>query len=641
MASQVISADLTTTPAPVRWHRVVGLGILFAVAVNLWVLHSELRTGASNIAGGNPPVPVLLALTLLLPLRRWLKFSDAELLAFYIFACFALLPTTFGGVRSFFPSLTTPLYYATPDNRLKEFWVLLPDWWVPKDSAIIKGFFEGMEGRIPWDEWLPPLLRWTVFFVGLWAISYGLAWLLAPQWLVTERLNFPLAQLPLQMVRGVEGRNFFASKLVWFGIFLGAMPTAIMALFSLFREVRRFWDLAPYLTDRPFNALRPLMIFPLVEGVGFGYLVPQEVLLSVWFFYFVLKLIALVGVGVFGVGNSDGDGHRRLFPVPALAKRRRLFGDGSVAFVAWLEARCFQASNGSRRFDGSGEFDCCGLDDGIGDGSNDCPDLLARFDHVCCHLRSHSCGSGDALLVGLPLRRAQRLFALRFRHHGLVADGRGEKFGVAFGAVLGCPPLLLEPQRRLRCRCGEIGYGNSTTCLAIGLAEFRGDIGGIVVSLRQPLGGLLRARGELFGRCTGHCRLPNLCCCPRLSAAEQLAQQANASRLVADWVHGLWCIGHFVAGSSATLHAHLPAAPVGFPVGLRLQPPLPLLVSNFLRLGGQGFDFALRRDEFAPKISAAVFGFGFGALLDDGRDLGRHPLSAAPLQTALPLANCV
>lgn len=135
-----------------RWGFVIVLGCLFIVLVNLWVLHSELRTGASNIAGGNPPVPVLLALTLLLPLRRWLKLSDAELLAFYLFACFALLPTTFGGVRSFFPSLTTPLYYATPDNRLKEFWALLPDWWVPKDSAIIRGFFEGMEGRIPWDS---------------------------------------------------------------------------------------------------------------------------------------------------------------------------------------------------------------------------------------------------------------------------------------------------------------------------------------------------------------------------------------------------------------------------------------------------------------------------------------------------------
>jgi hypothetical protein len=58
------------------------------------------------------------------------------------------------------------------------------------------------------------------------------------------------------------------------------------------------------------------MIFPLVEGVGFGYLVPQEVLLSVWFFYFVLKLIALVGVGVFGWEIPTVMGIGDSFPFP-------------------------------------------------------------------------------------------------------------------------------------------------------------------------------------------------------------------------------------------------------------------------------------------------------------------------------------
>ncbi|MEZ8222068.1 hypothetical protein GG496_002238 [Candidatus Fervidibacteria bacterium JGI MDM2 JNZ-1-D12] len=283
-----------------RWALLVVLGCIFTAGLNFWVLRSELYTGASNIAGGNPPVPVLLALSLLLLLRRFLKLSDAETLSFYLFACFALLPTTLGGVRSFFPTLTAPLYYASPDNRLKEFWEMLPNWWAPKDTAIVRGFFEGVGGRVPWGEWIPALMLWTVFFVGLWAIGYGVVNLLAPFWLSSERLNFPLAQLPLQMVRGVEGRSFFASRLVWFGIALGATPTAIMAFCSFFREVRRFWDLAPYLVERPFNALRPLMIFPLVEGVGFGYLVPQEVLLSVWLFYFILKLIAFFGIGVFG-----------------------------------------------------------------------------------------------------------------------------------------------------------------------------------------------------------------------------------------------------------------------------------------------------------------------------------------------------
>ncbi|MGQ9463794.1 MAG: DUF6785 family protein [Candidatus Fervidibacter sp.] len=143
MGRKTFVAEITkkTAAEPIRWGRVVMAGVIFTFALNLWVLHTELYAGASNIAGGNPPVPVLLALTILLLLRRWWKLTDAELLAFYLFACFALLPTTYGGVRSFFPTLTTPLYYASPDNRLKEFWAILPNWWVPKDAVIVRGFF--------------------------------------------------------------------------------------------------------------------------------------------------------------------------------------------------------------------------------------------------------------------------------------------------------------------------------------------------------------------------------------------------------------------------------------------------------------------------------------------------------------------
>lgn len=284
----------------VRWLVVATFWLIFVVSVNVWVLHTELYTGASNMAGGNPPVPVLLALCILIPFRYWLKLTDAEILSFYILACFSTLPLTYGGVRSFFPSLTAVLYYATPENRLKEFWALIPDWWVPKDTVIIRGFFEGMNGRTPWSDWIPPLALWTLFFIALWSIGCGAIWLLAYQWLKLERLNFPLAQLPIQMIRGTNGKNFFTSTLMWLGMTIGSLPTGLMVLTSLLRPVRRWWDLAPFLSERPFSALRPLMIFPLMEGVGFGYFVTQEVLFSTWFLYFVLKMFAFVGIGIFG-----------------------------------------------------------------------------------------------------------------------------------------------------------------------------------------------------------------------------------------------------------------------------------------------------------------------------------------------------
>jgi hypothetical protein len=282
----------------VRWHIIAILWLTFLVLVNLWVLRAELYTGASNIAGGNPPVPVLLCLTLLIPFRGCLRLNEKELLSFYILSCFSIIPLTYGGVRSFFPSLTVLPYYATPDNMFKEFWTAIPDWWAPKDIAIVRGFFEGVSGKVPWGEWLLPLSLWSLFFASLWAIGCGMSWLFAQQWIKVEKLNFPLAQMPLQMIH--RGKGFFTSSLSLVGILIGALPTSLMMLTSLFKPVRRFWDLAPFFSERPLNALRPLMIFPLMEGIGFGYLVTQEVLFSVWFFYFILKFFAVITIGVFG-----------------------------------------------------------------------------------------------------------------------------------------------------------------------------------------------------------------------------------------------------------------------------------------------------------------------------------------------------
>ncbi len=325
--SRPIYLPQRSTPTAVRRFLVLLLGGAFTVALNFWVLHAELGGGAANIAGGNPPVPVLLALTVLLPLHRFLKLTDTELTLFYLFAVFAFLPATLGGVRAFFPCLTTPFYFATPDNQLKEFWQFLPDWWAPKETLALRGFFEGADGRVPWSVWLPLLLYWSVFFVAIWMVGWGIAWWLAPQWLAQERLNFPLAQLPRHMIEGIDERSFFTSRLVRVGAVVGTLPTMLMVLCSAFRPVERYWDLGIYLSERPFNTLRPLLIYPLLEGIGFGYLVPQDVLLSVWFSYGMLKAFSFVGSGFLGWEVPD-------FPFPSAQS----FG-GYLAVAAMLSVR--------------------------------------------------------------------------------------------------------------------------------------------------------------------------------------------------------------------------------------------------------------------------------------------------------------
>lgn len=114
MKSQGSPSPTAVSIAPsaekVRWGGILFCGAVFIVALNFWIFKAELSSGGANIAGGNPPVPVLLTLMLLLLLRRVFRLTNAELLVFYLSAVFAFLPASLGGVRAFFPSLTTPLY---------------------------------------------------------------------------------------------------------------------------------------------------------------------------------------------------------------------------------------------------------------------------------------------------------------------------------------------------------------------------------------------------------------------------------------------------------------------------------------------------------------------------------------------------
>ncbi|MEM2080185.1 MAG: DUF6785 family protein [Nitrososphaerota archaeon] len=65
------------------------------------------------------------------------------------------------------------------------------------------------------------------------------------------------------------------------------------------------------LEGKPFDSLRPLRIYPHWHGIGLGYFVPQDILFSIWFFYGVLKLFTLIGIGYRGFTLPD-------FPYPQL-----------------------------------------------------------------------------------------------------------------------------------------------------------------------------------------------------------------------------------------------------------------------------------------------------------------------------------
>jgi hypothetical protein len=120
--------------------------------------------------------------------------------------------------------------------------------------------------------------------------------ILRRQWLESERLMFPLARVPLEFSEGsAEGGwlpNLFHEK----GFRLGLVLTLS---FRLFRALPLFFGsdstMSLAIPMRQVFALTPLsaMSFDDIEfwpqAVGFAFLVPADVSLSVWFFYWVAR----------------------------------------------------------------------------------------------------------------------------------------------------------------------------------------------------------------------------------------------------------------------------------------------------------------------------------------------------------------
>src|SRR5204862_103303 len=103
------------------------------------------------------------------------------------------------------PMVVAPAYFADSGKTWLEGFAQSPNWLLlthdPK-SPLALWFYYGLPpGQpIPWAAWIPVVVAWGIAFGCMVALSMGLAALFRKPWVEQERLAFPLAQLPLQIV---------------------------------------------------------------------------------------------------------------------------------------------------------------------------------------------------------------------------------------------------------------------------------------------------------------------------------------------------------------------------------------------------------------------------------------------------------
>ena len=269
----------------------------------LWMRELELRTGIW-VATGVPPLPALLFLALLLVANLLLRrggsgwaLSNAELLVIFVMVTVALNFSGIVGVRAMVPFISALFYYASPENHFSDYQRYIPNWWYPRDPALIRHEYEGAPGgAVPWGAYASPVLLWTVFLLALSALFICLLTLLRRQWTESERLAFPLVQLPLAMLDGRRPR-FFADPVMWIGFglsFLYNLSRVLNAITPIVPTPGFYTDLSPFLVGK-WQGLQPIYLFHLPQVVGLAYLVPLDVSLSVWLSFVIVKLVQYVG----------------------------------------------------------------------------------------------------------------------------------------------------------------------------------------------------------------------------------------------------------------------------------------------------------------------------------------------------------
>ncbi|MCH8991621.1 MAG: hypothetical protein IIA44_07740 [Acidobacteria bacterium] len=286
-----------------------------------WIVQdAEWVYNGPSIAGDVfPPSQVyvaipLIAIALLLVLKRWLRADERALI--YGGVVIGVTATGSAIMHRFLPGLVTGSYggFANPRGQYYQLLELVPEWMVPSrpnGQAAIQAFEGG--ASVPWEAWTVPLLGWGVLFFALFLTSYCLALLLRERWMETERLSFPLIEMPAALIEGEteSGPLFKARPFLW-GAALSVVLYTINGIHHYFPELSKIGthlNLGDFLLEEPFKAMAPFespfvfAVSPIL--IAIAYLSPVEVSFSTWVFFLLTRGMMLV-VELMGLSEYRG-----------------------------------------------------------------------------------------------------------------------------------------------------------------------------------------------------------------------------------------------------------------------------------------------------------------------------------------------
>jgi hypothetical protein len=297
-------------------------GLFACVIVSVWCPESAWVIGASRLNLSQLPVAAFgvffVAMLLNLVVGRFsrkLMLTRAEIMVIFVMSFIASVMATADLLDWVFSVMAIPYYYATPENRwMDDVWPYLKQWAVVQGpSEELRWAYLGMPSgqSIPWSIWLLPSFWWGTFIGAVSLCSLTLAVIFRKQWADHERLAFPLAQVPLDIMSNPGGDwnipELLRTRAFWIGV---AIPLFII-----------LWNLISYFEQSfPRMAIMDQVNIKLSEKfggtltiklnwytLGFAYMVNTNILFSVWIWHLLVTLESMIFTGVGYTLGPAGD----------------------------------------------------------------------------------------------------------------------------------------------------------------------------------------------------------------------------------------------------------------------------------------------------------------------------------------------
>lgn len=298
--------------------RAILTGLILASIICLLTPINNIYHKATPLGGGHFPLaPFFLFFLLagLVSLIGWLfrsrtLFSGSELLVVWIQMVVGSGIAYTGLARTFLVNLTAPLYYATTGNRWQEtFLPLLPEHLIPRDREAIELLYNGLpSGRtmdwlqvitaIPWQSWLPSLLSWGIFILLSYLLMLFLINIISRQWILNERLNFPLLKVPQMISYAIDSgstRSLLANRFLIVGMTIPFCLHLLNGLHLYYPSVPQLPTIilagSYFPKEGLLSGFYKLKIYLYPAFIGFAFLTSRQVSFSFWFFFLAAGLV--------------------------------------------------------------------------------------------------------------------------------------------------------------------------------------------------------------------------------------------------------------------------------------------------------------------------------------------------------------